>query len=102
MESHENITEHIKWNAPSFCVNNKDRITFNFHGKEGFRLVFHCGSKKSGHEDGDQLVSDKTGLLQWVAGDRALVSILSESDFEEKKEKLAEAVSTWLDATKDI
>ena len=27
------LTERIKWNAPSFCLDGDDRITFNLHGK---------------------------------------------------------------------
>ncbi|WP_224773499.1 DUF1801 domain-containing protein [Metabacillus idriensis] len=30
------IIEKIKWNTPSFCVDDEDRITFNFHGKGFF------------------------------------------------------------------
>ncbi|MBA9086161.1 uncharacterized protein YdhG (YjbR/CyaY superfamily) [Fontibacillus solani] len=42
----EQISEHIKWNAPSFCFNGDDRVTFNLQGKGFFRIVFHCGDKK--------------------------------------------------------
>lgn len=45
LSTNESITEHIKWNAPSFCFNNEDRVTFNLQGKGFFRLVFHCGAK---------------------------------------------------------
>lgn len=34
------ITEKIKWNAPSFCVDDEDRITFNLHGKGFFDWSF--------------------------------------------------------------
>jgi uncharacterized protein YdhG (YjbR/CyaY superfamily) len=26
------LTEHIKWKAPSFCYHQEDRVTFNLHG----------------------------------------------------------------------
>lgn len=29
LSSQKGITEHIKWNAPSFCYGGDDRITFN-------------------------------------------------------------------------
>lgn len=41
LSTNEHITEHIKWNAPSFSFNNEDRVTFNLQGKGFFRLVFH-------------------------------------------------------------
>lgn len=47
-ESVENLSEHIKWNAPSFCFNGDDRITFNFPPKKDtILIVFHCGSKQN-------------------------------------------------------
>jgi flagellar motor switch protein FliG len=40
LSANKQITEHIKWNAPSFCFNNEDRVAFNLHGKGYFRLGF--------------------------------------------------------------
>ena len=31
LNSDPEITEHIKWNAPSFCVNGEDRFTFKLN-----------------------------------------------------------------------
>ena len=39
------LNERIKWNAPSYCVNGEDRLTFNLRGKDFFRLILHCGVK---------------------------------------------------------
>lgn len=102
LSSNDQITEHIKWNAPSFCVNNQDRITFNFHGKEGFRLVFHCGSKKTDYADKDRLLQDDSGLLEWATGDRATLTFTSAKDVEDKRGKLIEVVTKWIEVTKDV
>lgn len=102
LDSNDLISEHIKWNAPSFCVNDKDRITFNFYGKEGFRLVFHCGSKKTEYEKKDPILNDDTGLLNWITGDRATLTITTKSDLNNKKGKLIDVVSKWIEVTKDI
>lgn len=96
------ITEHIKWNAPSFCINNQDRITFNFHVKQGFRLVFHCGSKKTEHENKEPIFQDETKLLDWVTGDRATIHITSESDFNAKRDKLKAVATRWIEITKSL
>jgi hypothetical protein len=45
LSANNQFTEHIKWNAPSFCINNEDRVTFNLQGKGYFRLIFLRGSK---------------------------------------------------------
>lgn len=95
---HEQITEHIKWNAPSFCFNGDDRVTFNLQGKGFFRIVFHCGAKKR-PEQAAPIFEDATGLLEWASNDRAIVKIFSLSDIEDKKEKLIEVVAGWMQAT---
>jgi hypothetical protein len=99
LSANEHITEHIKWNAPSFCFNNEDRVTFNLQGKGFFRLVFHCGAKVKDHAGNGSLFDDTTGLLDWVADDRAIVKLTDMSDVEDKKEKLAEVVARWIEVT---
>lgn len=67
----ENITEQIKWNAPSFCINDEDRITFNL----------------------------PAGLLEWAAADRAIIKLTNVNDVESKKEDLIEIVAKWIEVT---
>lgn len=93
------LTEHIKWNAPSFCFNGEDRITFNLHGNGFFRLVFHCGAKVKDSAKGSPLFEDTTGLLEWASGDRAMAKFSNMDDVKEKEEKLVKVVSRWLEVT---
>lgn len=99
LSANEHITEHIKWNAPSFCFNNEDRVTFNLQGKGFFRLVFHCGAKVKAYAGKGALFNDTTGLLDWVASDRAIVKLTDMSDVEDKRDKLAEVVARWIEVT---
>jgi hypothetical protein len=99
LSTNESITEHIKWNAPSFCFDNEDRITFNLQGKGFFRLVFHCGAKVKDHAGNGTLFEDTTGLLDWVTTDRAMIKLTDMSDVESKKEKLAAVVAKWIEVT---
>lgn len=93
------ISEHIKWNAPSFCYQNDDRMTFNMRGKDSFLLVFHSGAKVKPNSGETTLFEDTTGLLEWVTHDRATVKFTSINDVEAKKDKLAEVVTKWIEAT---
>ncbi|MCU6713058.1 DUF1801 domain-containing protein [Paenibacillus sp. J5C_2022] len=102
LHADEHLTEHIKWNAPSFCYDNKDRITFNLHGKNGFRLIFHCGSKSTEQADKGPLFEDHTKMLEWITGDRAVVKFTSKEDVTLKEEKLKEVVIKWIEETKKI
>ncbi|MFC5405823.1 DUF1801 domain-containing protein [Cohnella soli] len=103
IQSNSQLTEHIKWNAPSFCINNKDRITFNFQGKNRFRLVFHCGAKKTQFENEESLFIDESGLLEWVTGDRAILTISSQQELKDiNKNRLTNIINKWIEVTKDI
>ncbi|MFC3255781.1 DUF1801 domain-containing protein [Paenibacillus sepulcri] len=92
LSADKQISEHIKWNAPSFCYGNEDRMTFNLHGKGFFRLVFHCGAKLKDGTAQKPMFEDATGLLDWAVSDRALVRFTDMNDVEAKKEKLVELV----------
>lgn len=97
LSAHEQITEHIKWNAPSFCFNNEDRVTFNLNGKGFFRLVFHRGAKVKDNTDNGPFFDDPTGLLDWVANDRAIVKFTDMNDVKAKEEKLVQLVARWIE-----
>ncbi|UVI28392.1 DUF1801 domain-containing protein [Paenibacillus spongiae] len=97
--ANEELCEHIKWKAPSFCYDNEDRITFNLHGKGYFLLIFHCGAKAKEHAGEARLLEDPTGLLDWVAKDRATVKFTDMNDVEAKREKLAVIITKWLEVT---
>jgi hypothetical protein len=99
LSANDHIIEHIKWNAPSFCFNNDDRVTFNLQRKGFFRLIFHCGAKVKDHVGKGPLFDDTTGLLDWVTGDRAIVKLTDMSDVEDKRERLAEVVARWIEVT---
>lgn len=93
------ITEHIKWNAPSFLIENDDRITFNLNGKGFFRLIFHCGAKKRPEAKKEPLFVDQTGLLEWQANDRALVKFFDMEDIKSKEDGLKAVIEEWIKAT---
>ena len=91
------LTEHIKWNAPSFCFNGDDRITFNMHAKDFFRLIFHCGVKKTSIKE--QLFQDESGLLTWAAPDRATATFKNMADVKSKEDQLKKVIQRWLQVT---
>jgi len=92
----ERLTEHIKWNAPSFCVSGEDRVTMNLRGKGTILLVFHRGAKVKQDRFEYQ---DDTGLLEWASPDRATVKLGDMKDVEEKSERLGQAISQWIKFT---
>ncbi|WP_409340658.1 DUF1801 domain-containing protein [Paenibacillus sp. MBLB4367] len=99
LSANEHITEHIKWNAPSFCFHDEDRVTFQLQGKGFFRLVFHCGAQVKERAGKGPLFEDQTGLLNWAAGDRAIITLTDMNDVDAKREKLAAVVAKWVEMT---
>jgi len=99
LSTNNEITEHIKWNAPSFCYKGEDRVTFNIHKNEYILLVFHRGAKVKESKGKGRLFEDTTGLLEWLSDDRAVVKLFSSQDVDEKKEKLKQVVTQWIKLT---
>lgn len=93
------ITEHIKWNAPSFCFDGDDRITFNLSKNDYILLIFHRGAKVKDNKSKDPLFKDTTGLLEWLAPDRAIIKFQSIEEIIDKKISLKKVVKLWLAAT---
>src|SRR5919112_2628857 len=70
LDSNEGITEHVKWNAPSFCYAGVDRVTFRLQPGNRLQLILHRGAKVR-DDAADFRFEDPSGLLEWVAADRA-------------------------------
>jgi hypothetical protein len=99
LDSDKRLTEHIKWNAPSYCINGDDRITFNLAGKGFIRLVFHCGAKVKDNQAKSNLFDDSTGILEWAANDRAIAKFTSMEEIQDRKKDLKKIIRSWLTAT---
>jgi hypothetical protein len=99
LSTNDKITEHIKWNAPSFCYEGEDRITFNLHGKGFFRLIFHCGAKVKDTKGTEPLIVDSSGILEWKATDRAMITFRDKQDIKAKEEKLRDIITKWLEVS---
>jgi hypothetical protein len=97
LSSNEQITEHVKWKAPSFCYGGEDRVTFKLHPQDRLQLIFHRGAKVRGDSE-DFVFEDRTGLLKWVTNDRAVVTLQDMRDIEAKQAALVELVGRWVRA----
>lgn len=95
----KSITEHIKWNAPSFCFDGDDRITFNLSKTDYILLIFHRGAKVKDTKGKDPLFQDTTGLLEWLAPDRAVIKFQSTEEVSDKKTALKKVIKLWLAET---
>lgn len=98
LDSDPEITEHIKWNAPSFCVNGEDRFTFKLNAKETINIVFHRGAKVK-ELPKERLIEDPDALLKWAANDRAVATFSDMADVRNKELGLIAILNEWRKAS---
>ena len=88
------IAEGIKWNAPSFRTTEYFATT-NLREKKGLGLVFHLGAKVR-RLPGGLVIDDPTGLLKWLAKDRAMVVFSNRADVQANADALVRIVQQWI------
>ena len=93
------ITERIKWKAPSFCYRGDDRVTMRLHPSTRLQLIFHRGAKVK--DSTDFTFEDETGLLKWAAKDRAVMTLSDMAAIEANEAALSDLVTRWIYATAD-
>lgn len=98
LNADSNITETIKWNAPNFCYNGEDRITFRLQPSTHIQLIFHRGAKVRA-DSKDFKFSDETGLLKWITNDRATLTFKDLQEIKEKEMQLTKVVTKWMVST---
>ncbi len=100
LSSTPGITEHIKWNAPSFCIDNDDRVTLELHEEDAIRLIFHCGEKVHHQWPAGKIFEDSSGLLKWLTNNQAVVRFCNMDELKTKEDQLRIAVKTWIEHTR--
>ena len=93
----DGITEHVKWNAPSFCYDGVDRVTFRLRPGDRLQLVLHRGAKVR-DDTADFRFDDDSGLLEWLAPDRAVVTFRDLDDVAARRSAVTDLVRRWVAA----
>ncbi|MGB2833021.1 MAG: DUF1801 domain-containing protein [Methylotenera sp.] len=89
-----NITECIKWNAPSFYFKD-DFATFKLRPAETIQVVLHTGAKVK-TEANVLKINDPAGLLKWASKDRCVATFSDMKDIETKKEAFTAIITQWI------
>lgn len=95
--SDKRINESIKWNAPSFYLN-EHFATFNLRSLEAIQVVFHTGAKARA-DIAALKIDDPSGLLKWAAKDRCVATLSGVQDIRSKKSALVSIVKQWIKQT---
>jgi len=96
-QAHPGLSERIKWNAPSFALNDDDRITLGLERKGGIRVVLHRGAKA--RDSSGFHFDDPEKLAQWPARDRGVVVFTTPDDVEARAAAFEDLCVRWLKAT---
>jgi len=88
----KDITEQIKWNAPSFSYQGESLVTFNLWEKKRIHLVFH-----------NPLISKvKSKLLEGDYDHRRMAYFEDKNDIETNKATLEKAVKDLIKLQKRV
>jgi hypothetical protein len=92
-----NLTEHVKWNAPSYVLNGEDRITMNLRNKQGLvKLVLHMGATRPEDKKGVPVLLDDAGIVEWASDIRGFMTFADSDDIRAKRPELREVLTRWL------
>lgn len=90
LDSNDEITEQIKWNAPSFCYKGDDRVTMRLHPPRKLQSIFHRGAKVK--NSNEFVFEDSSGLVKWAEADRGVVTLRDMDDVTTHRAALSELV----------
>lgn len=90
------LTEHIKWNAPSYVKDAEDRITFNTMNKDQVvKLVLHMGATRKEDKSAEPILKNAT-LVEWVSDIRGYMTFTSLSEITSNEKEIKRIISEWL------
>ncbi len=82
LASHSDLTENMKWNAPSFALGGDDQITLGLERSGRIRVAMHRGTKPQ-DLDGFSF-DDLVCLARWPAPDRGVIVFQDKADRAER------------------
>ena len=88
------IGEAVKWNAPSFRTT-EFFATVHTRATDAVRLVFHRGAKARDNTK-KLTIPDPAGLLEWLATDRALVTLGKGEEIRANRAAFEALVRRWI------
>ena len=89
------IQEGVKWNAPSFRVD-EYFATINLREEQGVGVVLHFGAKVRDVAAGRESIADPDKLLKWLAKDRATVGFAGKDDIAARKPAFQAVLRQWI------
>ena len=89
------IAEGVKWNAPSFRTTEYFATT-NLRDRGGIGVILHLGAKVRPLPSGGMPIDDPTGLLKWLARDRASITFRDGQALLERRAAFEAILRQWI------
>jgi hypothetical protein len=94
--SNPDLTEHIKWNSPSYVFDGEDRITFNMHYPDQTMILLHMGATRKEDKKAEPIMNDASGMIKWNSNIRGTLSFKSVDEIINAQETIKELITKWL------
>ena len=91
----ERISEEVKWNAPSFKLE-EHFATFKLHPPKNIQVVLHTGAKVKSNAKAFT-IDDPQRLLKWPAEDRCVLTLSSEAELLTHQESVRRIIEQWIE-----
>ena len=96
LDESPSLTEHIKWNAPSYVKDGEDRITFNTINKEHtVKIVFHMGATRKEDKKGQPILKN-AALIEWASDIRGYMTFESLEQISTNEKEIKRTIHNWL------
>lgn len=95
LDADSRIVEGIKWKVPSFRTT-EYFATFHLRTKTGFAVILHFGAKTRPGFAPKTDIADPTGLLTWLADDRAVVLFKDRKDLDARRGDFLDLIRNWI------
>lgn len=89
------VQEGIKWNVPSFRTT-EYFATFNLRTADSVRLILHLGAKVRATAKTGVKIADPDGLLEWLAKDRAMITLGTGTALKASHAPLTALLREWI------
>ena len=89
------VAEGIKWNAPSFRCR-EYFATFHLRPRDRVQLILHLGAKARDTGKAKLGIADPSGLLEWLAKDRATVRFRDANEVAQRQPALEAVLRQWI------
>ena len=94
--AHPELTEHIKWNSPSYMLDGEDRITFSVRPGHPAAIVLHMGATRPEDKNAKPVLNDPFGLITWKSDTRGVIVFNNIDDIEAKRHQFVSIIGRWL------